>query len=766
MLISTLLTSSLLIGGTFAAYAVTDLAEPVGGTVGAGQISEDDTTYITLNWGESSFLNNIEMLMPGTTRKAGVIALQSDYSYEGVLTITLADATTSRIDPTKKLIDYLKVYLYEGAHSDLEDDVLPEGEPLCSTALKQTEVVYNHAVGTNAGKEYSIYIEYDNSGAAYSSVIANDVIDLTVDWSAQSGDEIQNSKNVYFSSSWDKCYLYTWNGNSVNAIYPGIEMTKIGLNQYGQYVYKGILLGGFDKAIFSNGGGNAVDKTKDIDLSKISFAAGELLMWKDDSQDVGVGTTVFDPATHVTGYDVNIAKNPGPILHAWDWTVQKVRDNLSSIKDAGYKAIQLSPLQPLNYGGSNQGWYMVYQPVGFSVATNNTNPLGNKSDLIALTAEAKECDIDIIVDVVANHLAAGSDYQLNNAVRYYEQEIFDNNLIHNNSEYGEVRDDDIQYVVRANVGKLPDLKTEDGRVQKRVISMLKEYIDCGVNGFRFDAAKHIETPTDGYYSSDFWPNIIGSINQYGLEKNGKAPYVYGEILGVGNNRSWEGYTRYIDVTDSSISYASRSAFSSHNTASVIAACNYGYGVGGATNALVYAETHDNFCHGDTTLWGNAYINMIYCLQASRSTLSTLYYTRPVSNERNLYEEYGVTKANPNIIVYNCEDDYKNAVLSATHKLHNDFEGGSEYLTDWDGYVINVRSYGDKYGIFICDPSWRSEGQQQNATITVRTNDGNIGNGTYLDLINKGSGNTDIYINSNGGSITVNLKDGIAVLIQQ
>ena len=43
---------------------------------------------------------------------------------------------------------------------------------------------------------------------------------------------------------------------------------------------------------------------------------------------------------------------------------------------------------------------------------------------------------------------------------------------------------------------LPDLNTGSTKVQNYVIGFLKECIDAGADGFRFDAAKHIEVPTD------------------------------------------------------------------------------------------------------------------------------------------------------------------------------------------------------------------------------------------------------------------------------
>ena len=46
-----------------------------------------------------------------------------------------------------------------------------------------------------------------------------------------------------------------------------------------------------------------------------------------------------DPSTVDSIQDVNI-------LHAWNWKLNDVRSRLSAIKNAGYGAVQLSPMQP------------------------------------------------------------------------------------------------------------------------------------------------------------------------------------------------------------------------------------------------------------------------------------------------------------------------------------------------------------------------------------------------------------------------------------
>ena len=47
-------------------------------------------------------------------------------------------------------------------------------------------------------------------------------------------------------------------------------------------------------------------------------------------------------------------------------------------------------------------------------------------------------------------------------------------------------------------------------LQDMIIDFLNDVIECGADGLRFDAAKHIELPEDPG-GSDFWPRVIQSL---------------------------------------------------------------------------------------------------------------------------------------------------------------------------------------------------------------------------------------------------------------
>lgn len=436
---------------------------------------------------------------------------------------------------------------------------------------------------------------------------------------------------------------------------------------------------------------------------------------------------------------VEVTTKDSPILHAWDWSISAIQSALDDIANANFKAIQLSPMQPSKSSNAYDPWWNIYQPLGFKVAEGSESPIGNKNQLKNLCQAAEAKGIDIIMDVVTNHLSQEGEARLEGRVKNFEPEIYDNWLIHDD---GRTTDNSVREVVRGSLGGLPDLKTEDERVQKRVISMLKEYVDCGVKGFRFDAAKHIETKEDGDYKSEYWDNVIDSINSYAKNKNGAEPFIYGEILySPAAGRRWEAYTYHMSVVDNK---QGSSVLSSVVNGNASGAANKDFNVGNDSHPVLWAESHDTFenSNTETTYVDTNKLNLTYAIQISRSKATALYFPRPSEN-------YQVDRA-PQVIS-GVVNDYKSPLISSANKLHNDMVGGSEDLYSYDNKVVNVRKSADgrNEGALIVDPNMSNS----NATVEVR----GLKDGSYTELI----GNKTVNVTN--GSATVTLTGGAAVL---
>lgn len=427
----------------------------------------------------------------------------------------------------------------------------------------------------------------------------------------------------------------------------------------------------------------------------------------------------------------------GTILHAWNWSMNTVEQHLEEIAIAGFSSVQISPMQPQkDYFGTgfwDSQWWKLYQPLGFSIATEN-HSLGTKSDLESLTEAADEYGIKIIVDVVLNHLAGGDNQTLNPAVSDFEPEIYNQNLIRINNGY--VSDSSVEAVTRGALGGFPDLQTESTVVKERVLSLLKEYVDVGVDGFRFDAAKHIETPYDGEFQSDFWPFIINGVQEYASGLGLEDLYFYGEILNTpGNDREFTYYTEYMSVTASGMSDAVRQAVIAKNPENIVAA-EYLNGVD-ASQTVLWAESHDTYANdnGATKNTPDAFITKAYVVQASRKNATSLYFARPNSNTfigsigSNLWQSLEVSEIN---------------------RFHNYFVNTNEYLSASGSYFINERYNENKHGLLLVAFSDELE--------VKRLQVNNIPDGSYFDNIGKS------FFTVKNGLISGEISDsGIAII---
>ena len=212
----------------------------------------------------------------------------------------------------------------------------------------------------------------------------------------------------------------------------------------------------------------------------------------------------------------------GTILHAFCWKYSDIESQLPYIARAGYKSVQLMPVQVPKSSGSS--WWAYYQPLAFRIADGDESPLGTKAELSELCTKAETYNISIIADIVFNHMANISDKDLEEdktpkvspIVETYEPYIYQHRndaenptFHHNPNAEGSGAETQVY-----PYGGLPDLNTANTYVQGRALDLLKECIDVGIDGFRFDAAKHIESPEDPQYPSDFWPNTLGKAKEY------------------------------------------------------------------------------------------------------------------------------------------------------------------------------------------------------------------------------------------------------------
>ncbi len=323
----------------------------------------------------------------------------------------------------------------------------------------------------------------------------------------------------------------------------------------------------------------------------------------------------------------------GMTLHAFNWTYREITANLESINNAGFRNILTMPVQQPKSGGAS--WWAFYQPLGMIIGDNSS--LGTKEELKELCDKAEQLGIAILADIVANHLATTDSEDkepdgtptVSPLVQEYEPVLYNNRnedtdgngvtFHHNKNASGSGAE--TQYYA---YGNLPDLDTSNAYVQSRVLSLLKECVDAGIDGFRFDAAKHIETPEDPDYPSDFWENTLEKAKEYYRSKTGKELYVYGEILGSPSGRDLSYYTKYMRITDDGFVSQFKSAFASKDPSAML---NAQLKTADAAQLVAWVESHDEYVTTNTH-YSDIRVAKFWSVIAAKKGLGGLFLARP------------------------------------------------------------------------------------------------------------------------------------------
>lgn len=435
------------------------------------------------------------------------------------------------------------------------------------------------------------------------------------------------------------------------------------------------------------------------------------------------------PAPAISSGTYGLAQNiqDGVILHAWNWSYNTIKSNMADIAAAGYSAVQTSPVQqPRDYNASwtqvSTQWWKFYQPLDLTFAADHTW-MGTPTEFEDMCEEAHSYGVKVIVDIVANHLANDRDGagnakdNRNSGIPAY---------LRNNDSYWHVNtiwaNDSNRYDMTMGSTGQPDLNTGNSAVQGFVINLMKTCIDKGADGFRFDAAKHIEVPEDPYGAgSNFWPNVTSQVSTYGSAK-GKNIYYYGEVLNTAST-ALSNYTEYICLTDNQTGNNVKSNVLNGNAAGA-AASGYVFNLG-ADKTVLWAESHDIFAENQFT--SNTDIMLAWAVVASRADATSLFLARPWSYTGN---EMGLSG----------DTSWKGKNVAEVNKFHNYFIGQGEYLSNNGSVVINERG---TTGAVLVNLSSNS--------VSVNAQANRMIDGTYKDHI---SGNN--FTVSNGriyGSIT-------------
>ena len=463
---------------------------------------------------------------------------------------------------------------------------------------------------------------------------------------------------------------------------------------------------------------------------------------KEEEEDVFNPDVAYDVLPSTYEDTMPSLTKDGNILHCFGWSFNQIKKNLPAIAEAGFKSVQTSPVQQPKSGGSS--WWAFYQPLSFSIADNS--PLGTKEELKEMCDAAEELGISVICDIVFNHLANIDDKSfepdgtpmVSPDVAKYEPEIYDLRNDSTNPTFHHVKDlpgagGETQFY---QYGNLPDLNTAHELVQERSLALLKECIDVGVDGFRFDAAKHIETSSDPEYASDFWENTLGEAKTYYRTKYNKDLYAYGEMLGSPAGRPLSYYSDQMDVTDDGYVSNIMSGLQTTNPERMLLAKRK---LPQEPDKLVtWVESHDTFCERASV--GNSQIPEQRLLKAWAAITAIndgrgLYFARPDSS-------ISVAKIG--------SYTFENPVVGAANRFHNRFLGASTEIKGSDTTYIVERYSNKDVGALILETTTNKE-------ISIKGLN-KFPDGKYIDQVT----GSEVQVSKGKANLTVD-SSGIAFL---
>ena len=396
----------------------------------------------------------------------------------------------------------------------------------------------------------------------------------------------------------------------------------------------------------------------------------------------------------------------GAMLHAHTWRFRDIEAAIPGIAAAGFNSVQVSPV---NKTKRATPWWILYQPCDLNIGNM---VLGTEAEFRSMCNVAEQNGVKIIVDAVLNHVANNDtpsawanelDPALKNRSYYHWQGGINN--YQNRWE-----------LTQADLLGLPDWNTQSSVVQQLHIDFLNKCIAAGADGFRFDAAKHMETSggEDQSWAGNYWENVLGNLN------NRNNLYLFGEVLpDIADNE--QQYLQYFDITAHGYGRVLRDAVWNNNVTN-IARIPHGGSALAPNQSLVYVENHDDYHDGSSTGLSPWQRKMGYAIAAARAGVTPRLLDRPGN-----------------------EDVWKDADVAKINHFHNAMVGQNEYLrfprqqtlvVDRGTIGTAIINLGD--GFSINTATNLADGSYGNFTVSGGTLTGQVPGGAVVTLYN-GSG---------------------------
>ena len=187
-----------------------------------------------------------------------------------------------------------------------------------------------------------------------------------------------------------------------------------------------------------------------------------------------------------------VAFNPpqtSAVLFRWRWN-DIAYECQRWLGPQGYGAVMTSPPQASAYLAT---WYDVYQPVDYA---HLDSAMGTEAEYQHMIDTCHAAGVRVYSDVVTNQFAQSRGTATDGRTWDADSLAYPSFSHDDFHSYCEIQDADYALRDRTNVWHcrllgLPDLKTDSAYVQDQIGRYLNHLISMGIDGVRFDAAKHM-----------------------------------------------------------------------------------------------------------------------------------------------------------------------------------------------------------------------------------------------------------------------------------
>ncbi|MCX3062004.1 carbohydrate-binding module family 20 domain-containing protein [Streptomyces beihaiensis] len=443
------------------------------------------------------------------------------------------------------------------------------------------------------------------------------------------------------------------------------------------------------------------------------------------------------PAAAATATDTGV-KNGDVIANLWEWNWKSVGKECTDVLDpAGYGAVQVAPPEE-SLKQANFYWWDVYQPYSYKLNSR----FGNETDFKNMIDTCHAAGIKVITDAVINHTAAqtGTGYDGTTITDKYTT-----------PDYSPPDSDDCTKTIsdwtnqwevqHCELLGMPDLDTNETHVRSTLEGYLNKQIDMGVDGFRVDAAKHIE-------AADL-SAMFGALH---TTTSGEKPYITQEVY-PGEPPALSDYYGTGDVIDFTYASKLKDQFNGGDIAN-LKTFGSSWGLADEAHSNTMITNHDTERNGYSLSYkdGDAYkLANLYQLARGYGRPSVFAsWTFDQSDQAPPNDGNGfVTDTNCSSSAWNCYD--RDTALTGMVAWHNAVSGD---VANWQSPASNVIGFSRGTTGFIALNNSSSAN-----TYTYTTG---LPDGTYKNVIDGGA--TSVTVSGGKAELTVPAKGAVAFYV--